>query len=93
MGITYERSLLHKYCNEGFNLQRQGYYRAYVKVRIGLVAQCEQSCQLCHSCIGFGTSIRSCDGDLTSTPCGTNNAGCGGNPNRIKAAFGYILVQ
>ena len=87
-------SLLHKYCNkEGFNLQFRGYYRVYVKVRIGLVAHYQNNCKLCHSCIGFGTSIRSCDSDRTSASCGTSKAGCGGNPNKIKAAFGYILVQ
>ena len=89
-----DSSLLHKYCNaEGFNSERQGIYSVYVKVRIGLLANYQNNCNLCHSFIGFGTSIRSCDSDLTSASCGTSQAGCAGNPNKIKAAIGYILVQ
>ena len=88
-----DNSLLQKNCNkEGFNLQCQGIYGVYVKVRIGLVTNYD-NCRLCRSCVGFGTWIRSCEGYLTSTSCGTRRAGCGGNPNGEGAAFGYILVQ
>ena len=63
-------------------------------VRIGLIANNQNDCETCGSCIGFGTEIRSCAGyDLTSTSCGTSKAGCDGSPNENKAAFGYILVQ
>ena len=88
-----DSSLLQNHCyREGFNLQRQGYYSTRMKVRIGLAAG-GTNCNLSGSCIGFGTWIRSCDSDRTSVSCGTNKAGCGGNPNKIKAAFGYIFVQ
>ena len=87
-------SLSQKTCHtEGFNLRRFGIYGIYVKARIGLLANWNNNCGLSDSCIGFGTWIRSCDGDLTSVSCGTAQAGCGGNPNNVKAAFGYILVQ
>ena len=89
-----DSSLLQEYCNkEGFNLQSRGVYGVYVETKIGLLANDENHCNLCHSIIGFGTSILSCDGDLTSVSCGTSKAGCGGNPNEIKAAFGYILYS
>ena len=88
-----DSSLLAQYCDkEGFNLQRQSYYSTYVKVRIGLAAG-GSNCAYSSSGIGFGASIRSCDGDMTSATCGTTTAGCAGRLNTIKAAFGYILVQ
>ena len=82
-------------CNrEGLNVQESNKVLGnHVKVRIGIVANNQNDCGTCDSCIGFGTSIRSCGGyDVTSTSCGANKAGCGGNPNINMAAFGYILV-
>ena len=93
-GSLMDNSLLDQCCDEGFNLQRRGNNSAYVRVRIGLVAHCENNCKFCHSGIGFGTSILSCNGDLTSASCGTSKGRCGhGLRPFIKAAFGYILVQ
>ena len=90
-----QESILENNCNiEGFNLQPKHAYESYVKVRIGLVANNQDDCNTCGSCIGFGTQIRSCEGyDLTSTSCGTSKAGCNGQSNKNKAAFGYILVR
>ena len=84
-----------KNCNqEGLNVQQSSSLADnHVKVRIGIVANNQNDCGTCDSCIGFGTSIRSCGGyDVTSTSCGANKAGCRGNPNINMAAFGYILV-
>ena len=89
-------SLLQPNCNkEGFNLQPEGEYGAYVKARIGLVTNDQNNCTGCDSCIGFGVSVSSCkpNYDRNSTSCGSSRRGCGGNPNWNKAAFGYILVQ
>ena len=90
-----DSSVLEENCNvEGFSLKSKVSYGSYVKVRIGLIANNQNDCETCGSCIGFGTEIRSCAGyDLTSTSCGTSKAGCNGSPNENKAAFGYILVQ
>ena len=66
----------------------------HVKVRIGIVANNQDDCESCDSCIGFGTSIRSCQGsDVTNKSCGPSRAGCSGNSNINMAAFGHILVQ
>ena len=83
-------------CNlEGLNVQQANTdYDNHVKVRIGIVANNQNDCTSCDSCIGFGISIRSCNGyDLTSTSCGTSKAGCFSMPNQNMAAFGYIFVQ
>ena len=83
-------------CNrEGLNIQESSSsHTNYVKVRIGIVANNQNDCETCDSCIGFGILIRSCDGyDLSSTSCGASNSGCYGNRNHNMAAFGYILVQ
>ena len=89
-------TLLQENCNlEGLNVQQASIeHDNHVKVRIGIVANNQDDCESCDSCIGFGISIRSCNGyDLTSTSCGTSKAGCGNKPNKNMAAFGYILVQ
>ena len=83
-------------CNvEGLNVQQVNTgLDNHVKVRIGIVANNQDDCESCDTCIGFGTSIRSCYGyDLTSTSCGTSKAGCGNRPNENIPTFGYILVQ
>ena len=88
-------SLLEPNCNrKGFNLQPAKAYGSYVKVRIGLVANNQDDCNSCHSCIGFGISVSSCQGTYRdSASCGTSKAGCHGKRNQNMAAFGYILVQ
>jgi hypothetical protein len=94
-------SSLQENCDEeGFNIQ--GVYkkytgittwRWYMNIRIGLVANNENSCDSCDSCIGFGTSVSGCeDYDISSTTCG-NMAVCYQLNNKNTAAFGYILVQ
>ncbi len=96
-------SALQKYCNrEGFNIQEENnnaqIYRSYVKVRVGLVANNQDNCLTVESTIGFGTSVRGCNGyrgdvgHVRNTSCG-NIAICGYFNNANTAAFGYILVQ
>ena len=88
-------SLLEPNCNrKGFNLQPAKAYDSYVKVRIGLVANNQDDCNSCGSCIGFGIALSSCQGTYRdSASCGTSKAGCNGKRNQNIAAFGYILVQ
>ena len=93
-------SFFQENCNmEGLNVQPEiSSYENYVKVRIGIVANNQKDCGSCDSCLGFGISVRSCDGyDLTSTSCGASKAACDRvnkkAPNENMAAFGYILVQ
>ena len=85
---------LQPYCNrEGFNINIPGYSpNAHLKVRIGIIANNENNCDSCESCIGFGTSVRGCDGETRKTTCG-NIAICGQLDNKNTAAFGYIFVQ
>ena len=83
-------------CNrEGLNVQQSSsVFDNHVKVRIGIVANNQNDCKSCDSCMGFGISVRSCEGyDVSSTSCGAGKAGCYGNRNQNIAAFGYILVQ
>ena len=89
-------SFFQENCNlEGLNVQpASSSYGNYVKVRIGIVANNQDNCNSCDSCIGFGILIRSCSGyDLTSKSCGASKAGCYGNLNTNMVALGYILVQ
>ena len=66
-----EYSCLQEYCNkEGFNVDLPGYSLGYMKVRIGIVADNEYHCSSCDSCLGFGTSLRNCNGDMIKTTCG-----------------------
>ena len=86
-------SRLQANCNkEGFNMDLPGYNLAYMKVRIGIVANNENHCSSCDSCIGFGTSLRNCNGDVRKTTCG-NVAICDMFYNKNTPAFGYIFVQ
>jgi hypothetical protein len=89
-------SSLQDYCNvEGFNIQINFAvydWRWYMNIRIGLVANEQNSCNSCDSCIGFGTSVSGCGDDVRSTTCG-NMAVCDQLNNKNTAAFGYILVQ
>ena len=93
-------SSLQKNCNqEGFNIvtkiKFKHYAFAYTNVRIGLVANNQNDCESCNSCIGFGTSVLGCDGDVRNTSCGNIMTYYCANPenNKDTAAFGYILVQ
>ena len=85
---------LQPYCNrEGFNINIPGQSpNAHLKVRIGIIANNEYYCNSCESCIGFGTSVRGCDGETRKTTCG-NIGICGELDNKNTAAFGYIFVQ
>ena len=85
-------SLLQENCNrEGFNVQYK-YNSVKVKVRIGIMANNEDHCYTCDSCIGFGTSVRGCDRAIRKTTCG-NIAICKQLNNTNTPAFGYIFVQ
>ena len=78
---------------EGFNINIPGHRpNAHLKVRIGIIANNKYNCNSCDSCIGFGTSVRGCDGETRKTTCG-NIAICGKLNNKNTAAFGYIFVQ
>ena len=86
-------SLLQHNCNkEGFNINTPGYESAHLKLRIGIIANNEKDCESCNSCIGFGTSVHQCGGEITKTTCG-NIANCGQFDNKNTPAFGYIFVQ
>jgi hypothetical protein len=88
-------SSLQEHCNqEGFNIQgayTHGPWRWNMNIRIGVVANNEENCDSCDSCIGFGTSVSGCENDVRSTTCG-NMAVCRQMNNKNTAAFGYILV-
>ena len=88
-------SSLQKNCNEeGFNIQMNYAvyaWRWYTNIRIGLVANNQNNCDTCDSCIGFGTSVRGCEDDVRNTTCG-NMAFCNHLNEKSTAAFGYILV-
>ena len=43
---------------------------AYLKVRIGIIADDENECSSCDLCIGFVTSVRGCDSELRKKTCG-----------------------
>ena len=86
---------LQQHCNkEGFNINTPGHYspNAHLKVRIGIIANNQNDCNSCDSCIGFGTLVRGCDGETRKTTCG-NIGICGQLDNKNTAAFGYIFVQ
>ena len=87
-------SRLQEHCStEGFNINVTGYGpNANLKVRVGIIANNENECNSCDSCIGFGTSVRGCNGETRKTTCG-NIAICGQLNNKNTTAFGYIFVQ
>ena len=84
---------LQQHCNrEGFSINIPGQSpNAHLKVRIGIIANNENNCDSCNSCIGFGTLVRGCDGETRKTTCG-NIVICD-KFNKNTAAFGYIFVQ
>ena len=85
-------SSLQNNCNkEGFNIREEQYNNRKSYIRIGLVANQEDDCDTCNSCIGFGTSITGCDDRVRRKACGNIHA-CW-NTDKNIAAFGYILVQ
>ena len=87
-------SLLQESCHrEGFNIDTRGYNLGDLKVRIGIIADNQNDCMSCNSCIGFGTSLRHCsDGEARNITCGNMDI-CGVFDSKNTAAFGYILVQ
>ncbi len=98
--LIIDDSSLQDNCNlEGFNIKKKNKFhsRAYINVRIGIVANTQDDCDSCNSCIGFGITARGCDegfedGKVKTSTCG-NIAICGNLKNQNTAAFGYILVQ
>ena len=98
MDVTYQwfvfASLEH--CDEeGFNIQ--GVYthnpsRWNMNIRIGLVANQENDCKTCDSCIEFGTSVSGCENGVRNTTCG-DMAVCHQLNNKITAAFGYTAIS
>ena len=83
-------SSLQPYCNkEGFGL----FYPYDISMRLGHLANNQNHCGTCDSCVGFDISYKACYTNIKIT-CG-NIAWCSGNDNgnRSTAAFGYILVQ
>jgi hypothetical protein len=86
-----------KYCNrEGFNVDVGNTYNpdAYIKVRIGMVTNNFDHCNHCDSCIGFGISLRGCDGKMRRSSCGNIKALCTSQETDTDTAtFGFILVQ
>jgi hypothetical protein len=84
-------SSLQENCNkEGFNI-RGGRHDRDMYVRIGIVANNEDDCNSCNSCIGFGISITGCKDVVRRKACG-NIYACGRRTTDI-ASSGYILVQ
>ena len=87
-------------CNqEGFNLESAGLAGysdgGYIRVRIGIIANNDDGCNGCDTCIGFGTSAYGCNNEnirARNTTCG-NIAVCSYFNNRNTPAFGYIFVQ
>ena len=81
---------------EGFNVintyKSSSSREVQLKVRIGIIADNHKDCKHCNSCLGFGTSVRGCDGELIKTTCG-NIANCNFLDNKNTAAIGYIFVQ
>ena len=90
-------SALQGNCNkEGFNIYNENTFGVYgllfIKQRIGIVGNNENTCSTPDSCLGFGTSVGGCNGDVKKSTCG-NMAFCGHLDNRDNAAFGFIFVQ
>ena len=91
-------SVLQNNCNqEGFNLRMANKLWSksisYMNIRIGLVANDQNDCDSCNSCLGFGTSVHGCYEKFPrKTTCG-NLGVCGKLDDKNTAAFGYILVQ
>ena len=89
-------SSLQTHCNrEGFNVKvYNSYGGGYIKARIGIVANNNNNCNDCDSCIGFGISVRGCDGIRRHSTCGNIVARCSYTANdRDTATFGFVLVQ
>ena len=79
---------LQKYCNkEGFNAY--GKLLDHSKVRIGILGNNENHCDLCDSRIGFGTGGTPDDNNA----CGNEASYEGDNNDKHIKAMGYILVQ
>ncbi|CAB4008858.1 Hypothetical predicted protein [Paramuricea clavata] len=84
-------SSLQEKCNkQGFNIHG-GRDDRKMYLRIGLVANQQNHCDTCNSCIGFGISITGCDGVVRRRSFG--NIYVCDYFVKIAAAFGNILVQ
>jgi hypothetical protein len=89
--LLIKDSSLQEKCNkQGFNIHG-GRHDRKMYVRIGLVANQQDHCESCNSCIGFGISITGCDGEVRRKSFG--NIYVCGYTSRNDAAFAYILVQ
>ena len=91
-------SSIQTYCNrEGFNVELKNTHNSvggYIKVRIGIAGNNEDHCINSDSCIGFGISLRGCDGKIRRSSCGDILARCTRPENYKDAAtFGFVLVQ
>ena len=85
-------SRLQENCNkEGYNINIPGHGSSYLKARIGIIANNQNDCETCNSCIGFGTSIDGCHGEIKTTR--GNIAICGRLDDKNTSAFGHIFVQ
>ncbi|CAB4032324.1 Hypothetical predicted protein, partial [Paramuricea clavata] len=66
-------SSLQENCNiQGFNIRGGESRKMYI--RIGLVANDQNDCKTCNSCIGFGISIPGCYGLVQKKACGSIHA-------------------
>ena len=89
-------SRLQDNCNqEGFSMEMKNVFKSYsyLNVRLGFVANNEENCYSCNSCIGFGITA-SCDDRYSQTDTTCGNVGICGLLNIPNIdAFGCILVQ
>ena len=85
--IGSEASLQYNCNKEGFNAY--GNDLDHSKVRIGILGNNENDCDLCNSRIGFGTGGTPDDNNA----CGNEAGYKGDNNDKHIKAMGYILVQ
>ena len=85
--IGSEASLQYNCNKEGFNAY--GKHLDHSKVRIGILGNNENDCDLCDSRIGFGTGGK----HDNNNACGNEATYKGDNNDKHIKAMGYILVQ
>ena len=88
-------SRLQDYCNqEGFSMEMKNEFHqvSYLNVRVGFVANNQDNCLSCNTCIGFGISAYDCHKYPRNITCG-NIALCKNFNDLGTDAFGYILVK
>ena len=94
-------SSLQSNCNKkGFNVvSPEADFGSSLKVRLGILANNQNDCNSCDSCIGFGITARGCNTNGLVDPIIDRNTTCGNLAicsklgNMDIPAFGYILVQ